>query len=615
VTEEENKNRSESSEDAGQVTLPKLLRQRAAQFGDRVALRKKDFGIWHEISWREYAQYAGAVAYGLLEFGISRGDCVALISENRPKWLYADLGIQSIGAITSAIYVTSASEQVAYILNHSESRLIFVEDEEQLDKVLEKRDELPKLERIIVFDWNGLRGFEDPMVAQFDDFMRDAEQFGASSDIRLDEIIDEGSPDETALLVYTSGTTGPPKGAMLSHANLAWTSHAMSKANPILETDEVLSFLPLCHIAERLMTVVNQLRLGYTVNFAENLDTVPENLREVSPTVFFAVPRIWEKFYSRIILTVKEADLSKRLAYKAAIGIGEKVAALKAEKKPPGIGLAMLYRLAHFAVFHPLKKRLGLERTHLAISGAAPISPKILSYFHALGLELLEVYGQTEGSGPTSIHRSGKVHIGTVGPPIDGVEVKIAEDGEILVRGPNVFQGYFRNPEATAETLIDGYLHSGDVGELDEDGHLKITDRKKDLIITAGGKNITPQNIENQLKFSPYINDAIVIGDRLPFLTALILIDEENVTNYAQENRIPFTTYSDLAGNPDINKLMQGEVRAVNKELSKVERIKKFIILDKRLEEEDGEVTPTMKVKRKNIQEVYADLIKGMYKR
>ncbi len=540
-------------------TLPQLLAAQADKYKERVALRKKTLGIWQEISWREYKQQVRQVACGLLQYGIAPDECVSVISENRPRWLFVDIGIQSIQAVTAAIYVTSAAEQVAYILQHSKSRLIFAEDEEQLDKILKVRDQLPELEKIVVFDWKGLRGFEDAMVVSFDDFLAAGAQAADNYTAQLDRLIDEGRPEKTALLVYTSGTTGPPKGAMLSHHNLIWTSQALAAANPILESDEILSFLPLCHIAERLMTVVNQIVIGYTVNFAENLDTVPQNLREVSPTVFFAVPRIWEKFYSRILLTIEKAPWSKRATYKAAMRIGDKVARLRAEQKPINPGLRALYSLAHFAVFHPLKKRLGLERTRLAISGAAPISPQLLSYFHSLDLKLREVYGQTEGCGPTAIHQGEAIELGTVGPALPGVEVKIADDGEILVRGPNVFLGYFRDQTATDETLSDGYLHSGDVGEFDKNDFLKITDRKKDLIITAGGKNLAPQNIENQLKFSPYINDAVVIGDRRPFVSALILIDEENVSNFAQTERIPYTTYADLAGNEEILKLIDGE--------------------------------------------------------
>ena len=589
-------------------TLPSLFFEQAKKYNDRVALRKKDLGIWQEISWSGYAENVRHLACALLEFGIEAGECVALISENRPEWLYADLAIQSIGSITAAIYVTSAAEQVAYIIDHSQTRIIFVEDEEQLDKVLKTLDDLPRLDRVVVFDWKGLRGFEHPKVVSFDQFL----QLGRDVSDKLEDVrrerLGQVSPKDTALLVYTSGTTGPPKGAELTHDNLIWTSRALSEANPMFESDEVLSFLPLCHIAERMMTIVNQIVIGYTVNFAENLDTVPQNLTEVSPTIFFAVPRIWEKFSSRIVLTMQKADWSKRLIYALAIKWGTEAVAAQSKK-------GLRNWLIHSAVFYPLKKRLGLERVRVAISGAAPISPRVLNYFHAIGIEMREVYGQTEGCGPTTIHWGSDIQVGTVGKPLSGVEVKIAEDGEILVKGRNVFKGYFRNPEASRETLIDGYLHSGDIGEIGEDGCLRITDRKKDLIITAGGKNIAPQNLENHLKFSPYVNDAVVIGDRLPFLSALILIDEENVINYAQEQRIPFTTYADLAGNEDIFELIKSEVDAVNKKLAKVERIKKFTILTKRLEEEDGDITPTMKVKRRNIEKAYAEVIQSMYKR
>ncbi len=596
-------------------TLPALLMQRAVEYGDRVALRTKDYGLWQEESWQDYRARVRAVANALLALGVKPEQCVALISENRPEWVYADIGIQSTGAITAAIYVTSAAEQVAYIVKHSGSSLIFVEDEEQLDKLLATREQLPELKRIVVFDWKGLRDFSDPMVMRFDEFLELGAKADAAAEEALDERIAALSPDATALLVYTSGTTGPPKGAMLSHHNLMTTGRMLNEVNPIFEGDDALSFLPLCHIAERMMTVVNQLLFGYTVNFAESLDTVPQDLREVSPTVLFAVPRIWEKFYSRILLTMREAELSKRLAYAAAVRVGKRAARVREEGRQPGLMLAALNRLAHLSVFHPLKKRLGLERTRLAISGAAPISPEILRYFHAIGLDLREVYGQTEGSGPTSIHRGNDIRIGTVGPPLPGVEVKIADDGEILVKGDNVFQGYHRSPEATADTIVDGYLHSGDLGKFDEDGYLKITGRKKDLIITGGGKNVAPQNIENQLKFSPYINDAVVIGDNRPFLSALILIDEENVTDYAQESRIPFTTYADLTRNPEIFKLIEDEVKKVNGNLARVEQVRKFVVLDRRLEEEDGEVTPTMKVKRMNIEKMYAEVIEGMYRR
>ena len=601
------------NDDFEDYTLPRLLVHRATRHGGRTAMRKKEFGIWHDISWNEYRDNVRRVAMGLVALGIRRGECVAIISENRPEWLYIDLGIQSASGITAAVYTTNAPEQVAYVINHSESRFFFVEDEEQLDKALEAREKMLSLDKIIVIEWEGLRDFHDPGVIPFEEFLKMGEEVDAQNPGRFADELEKGNPDDTALLVYTSGTTGPPKGAMLSHRNLIWTAGSLHRANPIRESDEILSFLPLCHIAERMMTVVNQLRFGYTVNFAENLDTVPQNLREVSPTVFFAVPRIWEKFYSRVELTVADATWFKRISYRSALRIGKRIGPRRLRREPIPLPVKSIELISRITVFRPLRKLLGLERVRLAISGAAPISPNILEYFHVLGIRLKEVYGQTEGSGPTTIHTEEDLKLGTVGKPLPGVEVRLAGDGEILVRGKNVFKGYLRNPEASKEILSEGWLHSGDVGVFDDEGFLRITDRKKDLIITAGGKNIAPQNIENRIKFSPYINDAVVIGDARKYLTALILIDEENVTKYAQDHRIPFTTYADLAGNAEIGTLIDGEVTRVNRDLSRIEQIKKFRILEKRLDAEDGELTPTMKVKRMKISDIYRDTIEEMY--
>ncbi len=376
-----------------------------------------------------------------------------------------------------------------------------------------------------------------------------------------------------------------------------------------------MSFLPLCHIFERLFSVFAHITHGYTVNFIENLDTVTDNMSEISPTVGYAVPRIWEKYLSAVYIRMSDATWFKKAVFALALKIGQQRARLRMSFKPVPFYLQALYGLAYFAVFRKLKERLGFERLRVAYSGAAPISPDVLLFFQSIGVNLIEGYGQTEGTGVTCVSRIGRVKFGTVGPPLRGTEVRIAEDGEILVKAPSVFKGYYRNPEATAETLKDGWLYSGDVGELDEDGYLKITDRKKDIIVTAGGKNITPQYIENKLKFSPYINDAVVIGDRRKYLSALVMIDEDNVVKYAQDNKIQFSTYRDLTQSAEIDRLIQGEVDRVNESLSRVEQVKKFRILPKKLYEEDGEVTPTMKVKRKYVNEAFSDLIEAMYKR
>ena len=422
------------------------------------------------------------------------------------------------------------------------------------------------------------------------------------------------SPDDLCVLIYTSGTTGPPKGAMLTHRNVTWMAEAIEIQNPMHDQDEVLSFLPLCHIFERLFSVFAHLRHGYVVNFVEKPDTVTDNMMEVSPTVGYAVPRIWEKYYSAIYIRMSDATWFKRMIFHVALRIGKKRAGLNMAFQEVPLSLELLYRLAYLAVFRKLKERLGFDRLRVAYSGAAPISPDVLLFFQSIGVNLIEGYGQTEGTGVTCISRMGKIKFGYVGPPLTGAEIKIAEDGEILLKSPGVFKGYFKNPEATAETIKNGWLHSGDVGEIDADGFLKITDRKKDIIVTAGGKNITPQYIENKLKFSPYINDAVVIGDGRKYLASLIMIDEDNVVKYAQDHKIQFSTYKDLTRHPEIIKLIHTEVEGVNQSLSRVEQVKKFTLLPKKLYEEDGEVTPTMKVKRKYVHQAFGDLIEKMYR-
>ncbi len=595
-------------------TIPSLFFAQAAKRAKQVALRRKRFGIWHRITWEEYAVQVRLVANALLALGVQRGEPVGLIGENRPEWVFSDLGIQTLGAATTGIYTTSSPEQVHYILDHAGCRVFIVEGEEQLDKALEIRARLPHLEHIVVMDPEGLRTFRDPRVVMWDQFLA----LGRDQTQRYPDAVDERMalirPDDMAVLIYTSGTTGPPKGAILTHHNIVSATEMLDDANPVFAEDEVLSYLPLSHIAERQFTVFLPVRWGYTVNFTENVDTVTENLVEVAPTVMFGVPRIWEKLYSAVCLRVKENDILKRWTYEAAIRLSRWTVRRRLNRQRIPAWLRAAEGVADMLVLLPLRRRLGLHRVRLPYSAGAPIASELIEYFWALGVPIREIYGQTEDSGPTSCVQGDDVRLGTVGKPFPGVDVKIAEDGEILVRGPNVFAGYFRDPETTAAALRDGWLHSGDVGEFDADGFLKITDRKKDLFKTAGAKYIAPQLIENKLKAGPYINDAVAIGDNRRYVVALIVIDEENVTKWAQDRRLPFTTYADLAANQDVRDLIAGEVDAVNKTLSSPECVKKFAILPKRLYQEDGEVTATLKVKRKAIMEKYADVIAGLYR-
>ncbi len=597
-------------------TVPRFFFQRAAELGSRTAMRYKEFGLWNDITWAEYAGKVRQAAMGLCALGLMPGEVVATIGENCPEWLYTDLGAMAAGGISVGIYTTNAAEECQYILEHSEAKIYVVENEEQLDKALEVRGSCPKLKKIVVIDTEGLRHFSDDMVIDYQGLLAMGAEHDAANPGLFEKRLACRGPEDVALLIYTSGTTGPPKGAMLSHGNVLWTCQSVRIPFDFGPEDEVISFLPLAHIAERMLSIYLAMTGGYQVNFVENTDTITDNMTEISPTFMLSVPRIWEKYHAAVFIRMKDATWFKRLCFGAALVVGRRYASarLDLERSVPA-WLRAAFALAELCVFRPLKKRLGFERLKMPVSAAAPIAPDVLRFYHAIGIPLRQLYGQTEGTGPTTCHRGDLIDPVNTGPPIPGCQVKIANDGEILVKGPNVFQGYFKNEEATAETIVDGWLHSGDVGELDARGFLRITDRKKDLIITSGGKNIAPQYIENKLKFSPYINDAVVIGDARKYISALIFIDEDNVVKYAQDQKIQFSTYASLTRAKEIIQLIAEEIEAVNKTLARVEQIKRFSILPKKLIAEDGEVTPTMKIKRKYINETYSELIEEMYKK
>ncbi len=595
-----------------QNTIPYIFMNTVERLHDRVAIRSKEFGIWHDISWNDYYKNVRYVAQGLCSLGYKKGDRVAIIGDNCKEWIFIDMAVLCTGGATVGIYSTNAWDQCQYIINHSDARFFFIENEEQLDKWLSFKDNEPGLEKVIIWDLKGVKDFRDPRLMSFDELIETGRMLDEKNPGLVPGLMDDVKPEDHALYIYTSGTTGRPKGAILNHRNVSWIGGGMNVATEVTIDDEVLSFLPLCHIFEHMFSVFIHVTHGYILNFIENLETVSDNMKEVSPTVGYAVPRIWEKYHSSIIINMSDATFFKRLIFKLSMKTGRAYISAKDMKKIP-IYLKFLYALAGFAVFRKLKERLGFDRMRIAFTGAAPISPGVLEFFNIIGVRLLEGYGQTEGTGVTSTCRNNNSRIGTVGLPLPGVECKIDSDGEILVKSPGVFQGYHKDPETTASTLIDGWLHTGDTGEIDGDGYLKITGRKKDIIITSGGKNITPQFIEGKLVFSPYINDAIVIGDARNYLTAIIVLDEENAVKFAQDNKIQFSTYRDLAQNPEIIKLIDKEVDKANRDLSRVEQVKKFTILPTKLYEEEGDVTPTMKVKRAFINKKYSDLIEKMY--
>ncbi|MBU0651930.1 MAG: long-chain fatty acid--CoA ligase [Proteobacteria bacterium] len=595
-------------------TLPKALVRMVGIEPERVAMRRKELGVWHDIHWSEYLEKVKDVALGLHALGVSKGDHVAIIGENQPEWLFSALGAMSAGATFVGIYTTNPVTECEYVVGHAGAVVYICEDEEQLDKALAFRGSTPTLRKMIVWDMEGLRDFQDPMVMSFDDLLALGRKTAEEDSLLFERLVAGGCGGDIAGIIYTSGTTGPPKGAMLAHEGYLWMGSHTTSLIRAGRDDESISFLPLNHIYEQIFDLMIHLTVGHIVNFTENTDTVMTDMRDVSPTVFHAVPRIWEKYYSGIVLKMADATWFKQVAYRTALGIGTRYNEEKLAGRSPSFALRLANEIAYFAVFRKLKERLGFDRVQIGFSGAAPISHNILKYFQSIGITIREGYGMTETTGITHMSDERNFKLGTVGKALPETEVRIAEDGEILVRHKAIFKGYYRDEETTREALRDGWMHTGDVGEIDADGFLKITDRKKDLIITAGGKNIAPQYIENLLKFSPYINDAVVIGDKRKFVSAIIVIDEENVVKYAQDQKIQFTTFASLTRTEEVVRLIQEEVNKVNAQMARVENIRKFRILDKKLYTEDGEMTPTMKVKRKFINAHYGELIESMYR-
>ncbi len=601
------------SEVEGCTTLPQLFRKRCSALGDKLAMREKEFGIWHKFSWADYYARAKELGAALMHLGLKPGDVVSIIAENRKEWLFFDMAIMCSGGVTNGVYTTDAPSQLQHICVDSRTKFLIVEDEEQLDKYLEVRDALPMVEKVIVLEDEGLKTFNDDKVMLIDAFYTLGRAHLADFADEWDARIDAVRADDTALLVYTSGTTGAPKGAMIAHRNVLFQTKTAASWVGEHNGDEIMSILPLCHIAERTFSVFLALHYGWVVNFVEAPDTSFENTMEVSPSVFFGVPRMWEKMYSGVVIKIKEAIWAGRVTYDWAVRVGERYEEAREEGHAPSPLLRAQRWLAEKLVFQNLKVMLGLDRARIMFTGAAPVSPDLIRWYRAIGLDLYELYGQTECSGITSSNRDGANRLGSIGQAVPHVEMKIAEDGEILYRGPHIFKGYLNQPEKTADTVVDGWLHSGDVGSVDNEGYYKITDRKKDIIITAGGKNITPSEIENQLKFSPYISDAVIIGDKRKYLTCLVMIDHENVLQYAQDLNVPFTDYASLCAREEVVALIHEEVEKVNQNFARVETVKKFTIIDKELTADDEELTATMKLKRAKVAETYSALIDAMY--
>jgi long-chain acyl-CoA synthetase len=594
-------------------TFPGRLVERARQRGEGIALREKKYGIWQEVTWREYAAHVRAVALGLEGLGLRPGDTIAVISGNRPAWLYVELAAQSIGAVPLGLYVDALPEQVSRVLEHSEARVVLVEDQEQADKVLGVRDALPRLERIVVDDTRGLETYRDPMIVSLERVETEGREIDGREPGRYEAMLAQRRPDDVALLSYTSGTTGLAKAAMISHRNLLAMAAGVTEVDPMREGDEVVSFLPFAWVGEQLVSVAMALHVGGTVNFPEEPETARDDLREIGPHVMVAPPRFWEAMCSEYQVKIADSGFMKRLATRAALALGARAAAREGDRARPGVGARAQRALARLLAFRTLLDKLGLSRVRRAYTGGAPLGPEIFAFFRTIGLNLKQVYGQTETAGICVVHPDGDVRAGTVGKPTPGTRVRISESGEILVAGESVFLGYYKNPEATARALDDGWLRTGDAGLLEPDGHLVMIDRLTDVLRMADGSRFSPALIENKLKFSPFVREAVVVGEERPYVVALIQIDMGNVGSWAETHRLPFTTFKDLSGKSEVAALIAEAVARVNQGVPEAARIREFALFDKELDADDGELTRTQKVRRSTILTKYRDMIERLY--
>ncbi|MFQ3684023.1 long-chain fatty acid--CoA ligase [Roseiflexus sp.] len=595
------------------TTLPQLLMHNARRFGDKVALREKDFGIWQTITWRQFADHVRAFAMGLYALGVRRGDTVAIIGDNRPEWLYAEFAAQAIGAMSIGVYQDSVAKEVCDVVSAAEARVIVVEDQEQVDKIIELWPQLTGVLKVIYYESKGMRKYRQPYLASFPDIEDLGRAYDAQRPGLFESELAAGRPDDVAILSTTSGTTGRPKLAMLTHRNLISQGASLLSVDPLGPDDEFVSFLPLAWVGEQMITVAAGMQCGFTINFPESAHTVQENIREIGPHVMFSPPRIWENMLSQIQVKIQDTTPLKRAVFEWAMKQGYAMADTRFSGQRPSFWLRLRYGLARLLLFEMLKDHLGLRFVKRAYTGGAALGPDVFRFYHAIGVNLKQVYGQTESAGLSVIHRDGQIKFQTVGTPLPDTHIRIADNGEILVKSPAVFVGYYNNPEGTAETLRDGWLHSGDAGYFDEDGHLIVIDRAKDVMILHDGTKFSPQFIENKLKFSPYIKEAVVFGGDWPFVTAMINIDFANVGKWAENSQISYTTYTDLAQKPQIYALIRKDVERANADLPPAARIRRFLLLHKELDADDGELTRTRKVRRRLIAQRYQEIVDALY--
>ncbi len=595
-------------------TLPQFLMEHARKTPDKIALRERDYGIWQTITWKQYLDHVKYFALGLVHLGLRPEETIAIIGDNRPEWVIAELAAQSVGAKSIGIYQDSVVKEMIYIFNHADVSFIVVEDQEQVDKVLEMWSQLRGVRKVIYYDPKGLRNYSEDFLMYFPQVEELGRQYDEEHPGWWEQRLSDGKASDLAILSTTSGTTGDPKLAMLTHHNLLSMGRNLMKVDPLEPDDEFVSFLPLAWIGEQMMSLACGLQVGFTVNFPEEPETVQHDIREIGPQVMFSPPRIWENLVSQVQVKMEDSTWFKRKVYEWAMPIGYAMADTRFRKEKPSLGLRIKYFLADWLVFQEIKDHLGLRHLKRAYTGGAALGPDVFRFFHALGVNLKQIYGQTEISGIAVVHRDGDIKFQTVGTPIPETEVKIAENGEILMRSPAVMVGYYRNPEATKGALdADGWLHSGDAGYFDEDGHLIVIDRAKDVMTLHDGTKFSPQFIENKLKFSPYIREAVVFGGDWPFVSAFINIDFANVGKWAENRQIPYTTYTDLAQKPQVYDLVREYVERANADLPPAARIRRFLLLHKELDADDAELTRTRKVRRRLISERYKDIISALY--
>jgi long-chain acyl-CoA synthetase len=609
---------SASALDPQHDTFPKLVRDNAQRLVDKVAIREKDLGIWQAYTWSQYFEQARLIALGLASLGFARGDRVAIVGDNRPELYWAVMAAQALGGVPVPIYQDSIEREMEYIVDHAEARFAVVEDQEQVDKLLGVRARCRHLQHIVYDDPRGMRGYGEPGLASLAELIERGRKFEVGHPGYFDAELARGAADDIAIVCYTSGTTGAPKGAMLSHRNLIATARNAARFEGLREDEEILSYLPMAWVGDHVFSYAQAIVTGFAINCPESAATVLADLKEIAPTYFFGPPRIWESILTSVMLRIEDAAAPKRALVHFFLRLAQDIERRRLGRRPVAVWQRLLYPLGRLLVYGPLKDNLGFSCVRRAYTAGEAIGPEIFLFFRGLGINVKQLYGMTEASVFVTIQRDGDVRLDTVGTPITGVEIRISDAGEVMFRSPGVFQGYAKNPEATQQTLEDGWIHSGDAGFLDRDGHLVIIDRAKDVSRLADGTLFAPKFIENKLKFSPYVREAVCIGQGRPCVTAFVNIDLAAVGNWAERRNIAYTSYGDLAQKPEVYELIRGEVERVNASLAEDEvlrgaQVRRFLILHKELDPDDEEITRTRKVRRGFIAQKYAALIDALY--